>query len=134
MRDDSTLVNAIKENRAQIHDLAPPTAGAQLDRIVAAQELGSEEAEVGHKLAIEIPLAQPALHLDEAQIDVEAKYILELMTRGIRELTAQPAAPCLNKRADLADELRSSVAKLLETRDLSFDGFHVFFGALGLLT
>ena len=48
-------------------------------------------ADLGHQLAVEVALADAALRLDEAQVDVEAEHALELLAQAVGQLAAEPA-------------------------------------------
>src|SRR5262245_64222150 len=97
-----------------------------LNRVAAADELSLEEADLAHDLAIEIALADPALRLDEAQVDIDAEHALELLAHAVGQLSAQDRAAPLYQRADLTDELWPRRPQLLHGLDLRLDGFHVF--------
>src|SRR5262245_51396678 len=108
-------------------------AGAGLDAAVAAQQLGFEEADLAHDLAVEIALAHPALRPDEAQIDVEAEHALELLAHAVGQLAADNGAARFDQRADLADEFGPRRAQLLHALDLRLQRLDVLLGALGHL-
>src|SRR5215468_6307098 len=95
-------------------------AARGLDGAVAANELGLEEADLAHDLAVEVALAQPALRLDETQIDVDAEHPLELLAHAVGEFTAQERTAGLDQRAHLADEFGAGGTQFCHGGDLLF--------------
>src|SRR5262245_50084325 len=101
-----------------------------LNRVAAADELSLEEADLAHHLAIEVALADPALRLDGAQVDVDAEHALELLAHAGGRLATHDGAAGLDQGADLADELGAGGAQLLHGGDLRLDRLDVVLGAL----
>src|SRR5262245_12676721 len=93
------------------------SGAGQSNAVVAADTLGLEKTELGPELAVEGALANPALGLDEAQVDIEAEQAFELLADAIRQLAAQQGAALLDHAADLAHELGSGIAHFLDDRN-----------------
>src|SRR5262245_13247583 len=81
-----------------------PGGGRRSNAVVAANNLGFEEAELGRELAVEVALTYAALRLDEAKVDVEAEEVLELAAHAIGEFTADEGASLLDHAADFAHQ------------------------------
>ena len=64
-----------------------------LNGIVATQKLRVERAELGYQLAIKVALADPALGLDEAKIDVDPEQGLDLRPNIVGQFSPMSALP-----------------------------------------
>ena len=84
-----------------------------------------ERAELGYQLAIEVALADPALGLDEAKIDVDSEQRLDLRSYSVGQFSAHECAAALDETADLADEGRAGGTKPLQRGNLALHGVAV---------
>src|SRR5262249_36825290 len=112
----------------QTEPAGPGATGS--NTVVAADNLGLEKAELRREFPVEVALAGPALRLDEAQIDIEAEPVFELLARAIGKLTANEGAARFDHLADFADEFGSGRAHLFQHRHLRLERLQIVLAAL----